>query len=673
LGYATSIDGVNWNKYSENPVLDVGPPGSWDDSFLTIPTVLYDGLGYHIWYTGFDGSNYRIGFAYPSTCNGSKIVKYEWDFESDGIYDYQETSDYAPDGTFDGMTTHTYGDNGEYTATLKIRTKEESGEVKKDDQDVVFVIDSSSSMEWNDPGKLRIAAAKHYVNKLTHNDRAVVIDFDHKVKLIPDGWPIGDHLNSNYTKIKNNLDLIDNSGATKISPGLNLSNEEHRLYGQPANHVPITILLTDAQNNNPPSDNLLCLDEANISASRGIKIFTIGLAINSSSPEEQLLKDIANITGGKYFSTPNASHLEAIYEEISQIVENLTSKELFDTDTCNITVNNLDPVISHITSLTVDENSPITLIATATDPGSDDLTFTWDWGFGTPVVSNTLFNDGTGPDLFPSPDGISPFSASDTQSYTYGDNGVFLVTITVEDDDAGITVYKTNITVSNVNPTVTIISLTMDVEIGLRVAGRKYNNVSMTLYEDGSPLGYVSIERMPGSPDEQMAWIPVSINFSKSYNVTVTYTPEYPPNVGGNPVWIYIKSKDGSINKIHHTFNVQQSKKRDSEHWNHVEPWEVDLSGHFIGLPFEITSDVTDPGSDDEILIFTYDSQVKTVTYLNNPPNSDPYPSPEVNPVDILETTTLIYEGSGTVILVVKDDDNIGLGVGEGADSKSVG
>jgi len=33
----------------------------------------------------------------------------------------------------------------------------------------------------------------------------------------------------------------------------------------------------------------------------------------------------------------------------------------------------------------------------------------------------------------------------------------------------------------------------------------------------------------------------------------------------------------------------------------------------------------------------------------------------------------LVYEGAGTVMLVVKDDDNIRFGVGEGNDSKSIG
>jgi parallel beta-helix repeat protein len=269
--------------------------------------------------------------------------------------------------------------------------------------------------------------------------------------------------------------------------------------------------------------------------------------------------------------------------------------------------------------------------------------------------------------------GAVPDATGPTPIHIYGDDGIYNVTLRVTDNYNLSAVDTCNVTVQNVDPTVTIESITMDIEIGLRVAGRKYNNVSMALYEDGSQLGYISIERMPGSPDEQMAWIPISINFSRSYNATVTYTPEDPPNVGGNPVWIYLKSQNGSIKKIHHTFNVQQSKKRDSEHWNHIEPWEVDLNEHFIGLSFEITSHITDPGSDDETLTFTYGSQVVTITYLNNPPNPDPYPSPEVKPVDIMVTTTLVYEGPGTVTLVVKDDDNIRLGVGEGIDSIDIG
>ena len=242
-------------------------------------------------------------------------------------------------------------------------------------------------------------------------------------------------------------------------------------------------------------------------------------------------------------------------------------------------------------------------------------------------------------------------------THVYGDDGDFIVTLRITDDHNQSDTDTCNITVLNVDPTVTIESAIMDVEIGLRVAGRKFNDVGMTLFEEGSAIGYVSIERLPGSPNDQMAWIPVTLDMTKTYSATVTYTPEDPPKIGGNPVWIYLKFEDGSEEKIHHTFNVQQSKKRDSEHWNHVEPWEVDLKTLLIGHPYEVISHITDPGSDDETLTYRYSSQIITIEYLNNPPNPDPYPSPEVNPVDVFDSTSINYEGPDTLTLTVIDDD----------------
>jgi predicted GH43/DUF377 family glycosyl hydrolase len=63
IGYATSPDGIIWNKYPGNPVLDLGSSGSWDDADVSFPNVVYDGGSYHMWYTGFDGIRGRIGYA----------------------------------------------------------------------------------------------------------------------------------------------------------------------------------------------------------------------------------------------------------------------------------------------------------------------------------------------------------------------------------------------------------------------------------------------------------------------------------------------------------------------------------------------------------------------------------------------------------------------------------
>src|SRR5207247_8894651 len=50
--------------------------------------------------------------------------------------------------------------------------------ITKVDQDVVLAIDSSGSMTTNDPGRLRIQAAKDYIGRLTRPDRVASVDFD---------------------------------------------------------------------------------------------------------------------------------------------------------------------------------------------------------------------------------------------------------------------------------------------------------------------------------------------------------------------------------------------------------------------------------------------------------------------------------------------------------------
>ena len=63
IGYATSDDGIAWNKNAANPVLDLGEGGAWDAMGLSSPTVMYDGTQYRMWYAGYDGSSLRIGYA----------------------------------------------------------------------------------------------------------------------------------------------------------------------------------------------------------------------------------------------------------------------------------------------------------------------------------------------------------------------------------------------------------------------------------------------------------------------------------------------------------------------------------------------------------------------------------------------------------------------------------
>jgi hypothetical protein len=63
VGFATSPNGLIWTKGTPNPVLTVGPPGSWDDNESTNMFVLKDDTDYKGWYLGRSGTTYAIGYA----------------------------------------------------------------------------------------------------------------------------------------------------------------------------------------------------------------------------------------------------------------------------------------------------------------------------------------------------------------------------------------------------------------------------------------------------------------------------------------------------------------------------------------------------------------------------------------------------------------------------------
>ena len=54
IGYAYSIDGINWTKSEVNPVLTKGEPGSWDANTASFPGIIWDSSTIHMWYTGID-------------------------------------------------------------------------------------------------------------------------------------------------------------------------------------------------------------------------------------------------------------------------------------------------------------------------------------------------------------------------------------------------------------------------------------------------------------------------------------------------------------------------------------------------------------------------------------------------------------------------------------------
>jgi beta-lactamase class A/predicted GH43/DUF377 family glycosyl hydrolase len=61
IGYATSPDGIHWERSADNPIVDLGPEGTWDSIVASEPYVLFDGSTYRLWHSGYDGDKYRVG------------------------------------------------------------------------------------------------------------------------------------------------------------------------------------------------------------------------------------------------------------------------------------------------------------------------------------------------------------------------------------------------------------------------------------------------------------------------------------------------------------------------------------------------------------------------------------------------------------------------------------
>jgi signal transduction histidine kinase/DNA-binding response OmpR family regulator/predicted GH43/DUF377 family glycosyl hydrolase len=63
MGYATSIDGIHWKKHPANPVLKHGKQGSWDDQWVVGYSVTTNGPQKEIWYFGYNLIKFEIGLA----------------------------------------------------------------------------------------------------------------------------------------------------------------------------------------------------------------------------------------------------------------------------------------------------------------------------------------------------------------------------------------------------------------------------------------------------------------------------------------------------------------------------------------------------------------------------------------------------------------------------------
>ena len=170
--------------------------------------------------------------------------------------------------------------------------------------DLAFVIDGSYSMYRNDPQNKRYEAAIELIDQLNINDRVAVIGFDSSAKVCSE-------FTSEKSLSKNAIYDTFTGGLTSIYNGIIAANKLYKK--QSSDSTKKMIVFTDGEDNYY-YDYSPIIEEAK---SLGITIYTVGLG----NVDENLLKLIAESTGGKYYNASLASDLIDEFENAKDDID----------------------------------------------------------------------------------------------------------------------------------------------------------------------------------------------------------------------------------------------------------------------------------------------------------------------------------------------------------------
>ncbi len=196
--------------------------------------------------------------------------------------------------------------------------------------DIAMVLDISGSMLAEDLKPNRLEAAKDVIDKFiagrTSDRIGLVIFARESFTQCP--------LTIDYSVLRELLKEVK-SGLLEDGTAIGnaIANGVNRLKDSEAKSK-VMILLTDGVNNSGEIDPITA---AQIAEKFGIRIYTIGLGTHGTAPypvqtpfgiqyqnvpveiDEATLREIAEITGGKYFRATSNKKLQAIYKEIDKL------------------------------------------------------------------------------------------------------------------------------------------------------------------------------------------------------------------------------------------------------------------------------------------------------------------------------------------------------------------
>ncbi len=204
--------------------------------------------------------------------------------------------------------------------------------------DLIFVLDVSFSMQAMDLKPNRLESAKKVIDNFIQqrsNDRIGLVAYSGEAYSVC--YKTTDHklLRSQLARINGN-DLIQGTAI-----GVGLGTGITQLRGDSTTSKAI-ILLTDGKNN---VGDLSPIEAADLAVNEGVRIYTIGVGTNGYAPipdmggfgsgigyslveiDEEILNEISNLTGGKYFRATDSRSLKSVIMEIDKIEKKRLNKD----------------------------------------------------------------------------------------------------------------------------------------------------------------------------------------------------------------------------------------------------------------------------------------------------------------------------------------------------------
>jgi Ca-activated chloride channel homolog len=194
----------------------------------------------------------------------------------------------------------------------------------KEVTDVILVIDTSGSMDADDYSPNRLEAAKEAARKFTM--RKVMQNYKDRVGVIGFGGSacVVHPLDSDLDQVEASIDQLSITHTGTLI-GLALRAAEKALSGTTSRKRGI-ILLSDGADKFDSSDPVGAARKL-----KGIKVFTIGIGTLKGGManlpigkqrvvlNDEILQEIARVTGGRYVYSPDVVDLQKIYTELADI------------------------------------------------------------------------------------------------------------------------------------------------------------------------------------------------------------------------------------------------------------------------------------------------------------------------------------------------------------------